>query len=139
MPDPIKISAAGIDLSARYFRTATVAASPADATETIIATLTIADDLAIMEGVRISAFAAFTVGTAGVSANLRIRRTNASGTILKATGALTVAATELFAPSIQVLDTGASLPNQVYVVTLAVGSASAASTVSAVELDALVI
>lgn len=137
MPEEIRLSGAAVDLSPRVRRSATVVASPAAAAETIIATVTIDRDLALGLGVLLLGYAAYTVGTAGVSANFRIRRTNVSGTIVKASGAKTVAATELHDESIVAVDTGASLPNQVYVLTMIVASASAESTVSAVELVAI--
>ncbi len=138
-PQPTRILGDAIDLAPRVARSATVVASPADATETIIASVTINRDLDVGLGIMVKGFAAYTVGTAGVSGNLRIRRTNVAGTIVKATGALTVVATELHAPSILALDTGIATAGAVYVLTLTVASASAASTVSAVELIALVI
>jgi len=139
MPEAIRIGGAGVDLSQRLFRTATVAASPADATITAIASLTIPDDLAITEGVLLFGYAAYTVGTAGVSALFQMRRTGVAGTIIKASGLKTVAATELHDECIVGFDTGATLPGQVYVIAMTVTSASAASTVSAVELIALVV
>lgn len=139
MPEAIRLSGIGVATGDRLFRTATVAASPADATETVIASLAIGEDIAIGKGILVSGFAAFTVGTNGTNSNLRIRRTSVAGTILKATGALTTAAAALFAPSIVVLDTGGALPNQTYVLTLTVTAATAASTVSAVELIAEVV
>lgn len=137
--EPMRLSGLAVDLTPRIQRSSTVVASPADATETIIASLTLGNDPPFGLGVLVFGFAAYTVGTAGVSGNLRIRRTNVSGTVVKATGALTVAATQLFAPSIIAVDTGPTFPGQVYVLTLTVGSATAASTVSAVELAAIVV
>lgn len=137
--DPFRFGAAGIDLSGRLFRTATVAASPADATETIVASLTIGEDLAVAEGVLLWAYAAYTVGTNGVSVLPRIRRTNAAGTVIIAGGAQTSVAANLDNQGIQGFDSSPSIPGQVYVLTLTVGSATAASTVSAVELVALVV
>lgn len=139
MPVPIQQSAAVIDFGPRYFYTETVAASPAAATETIIASLTIAADLSFSKGARLTGFAAYTVGASGVSGNLRIRKTDVNGTVVKATGALTVTAANLVAVSILGVDETPSLPNQVYVLTLEVGSGAAASTVSAATLDALVV
>jgi hypothetical protein len=138
-PVPVKYSGEALDFSPRVRRTAAVVASPAAATETIVASLSIPDDLSVGLGFLLLGYAAYTVGTAGVTGNLRIRRTNVTGTIVKASGALTVAATELHAPAIFALDTGGSLPNQVYVLTLTIGSASAESAVSAVELIAVVV
>lgn len=139
MPEDIRVSGAGVDLGPRVFRTATVVGSPADATETIVASVTLNRDLAFSVGVLLLGFGAYTVGTAGVSVNLRLRRTNASGTIVKATGAMTRVAANLDADTIVGIDIGPTLPNQVYVLTATVASASAASTFSAVELVAIVV
>lgn len=138
-PDPIVLGSSGIDLSRRCLEDHTVVASPTGATETIIGSLTISDDLAITRGIFLEAFAAYTVGTNGVSGNLKIRRTNASGTTIAATGALTQTAANLVALSAQAIDATPTLPGQVYVVTLTVASASAGSTVSAVSLFATIV
>lgn len=139
MPPGIQLGGAQIDLSPRYFRTATVAASPAAATITIVATLTINEDLAVMEAVQLWAYGSFTVGTSGVSVLLQIRKTDATGTVLATTGAVTIAAASLGSLSLNGADTSPSLPGQVYVLTATVASAVAASTFSAVHLAALVI
>lgn len=138
-PEAIRLAAASIDLTGRVFRDATVDASPADATETVIATLNIGPDLNVGLGVLLIGYLAWTVGTAGVSGNVRLRRDSVTGTVVKASGATTRTAAELVHDTIVGVDTGATLPNEVYVLTLTVGSASAASTVSAVELFGLVI
>lgn len=135
---PIKESAKGIDLSGRVASSAAVVASPAAAAETIVATVTIPDDVALALGVLVLGYAAFTVGANGVSANLRIRQTDASGTIVKASGAMSETAANLDARSIVGLDAAAGV-GQKYVLTLTVGSASAGSAVSAVALVALAI
>lgn len=135
----IHLNAAGVDLGPRVQRTATVVASPAAATETIIASLTIAGNLATSVGVFLFGFAAFTVGASGVGVNLKLHVTDASGTTLKATGILTYAAADLGALSIQGLHTTPAIPGQVYVMTATVASGAAESTVSAVELVALVV
>lgn len=139
MPAPIDYSSALVDLSQRFQGTSTVVASPTDSTETIIASLTIADlgNLEVISGVRLHGFGAFTVGTNGVTANLRIRQTNASGTIVKATGGVIAVATNLLAMNVLGLDAAPGI--KTYVLTLTVGSASAGSTVSAVHLAATVI
>lgn len=136
---PTRIAAAGVDLSGRCFRTATVVGSPALAAETIIASVTIDRDLSAAFGVLLFGYAAATVGTDGVSVGWKIRKTDASGTILKQSGLKTATAATLIDESIIAVDTSPSLPNQVYVMTLIVTSGSAASTVSAVELAAVVI
>lgn len=142
MPLPIQLSAAGLDLSPRVFASTTVAASPTDATETIIASITCTGDIAVVSGIFVVAFAAFTVGTNGVNANLRIRRTNAAGAVQAATGAVnegTTAATNLVERTAVGFDTGPTMPGQVYVATLTVGSATAGSTVSGVGLVAFAV
>lgn len=137
-PVPISLSAAGVDLSPRLQQTKAVTASPTDATETIIATLTLVGDIAVVSGIALFGWAAFTAGTNGVSATLKLRRTNASGTTVASSGAVTAVAASLYGPSILGFDTGPTMPGQVYVLTLTVGSASAGSTVSAVELLAVI-
>lgn len=137
-PEPIKVDSTNVDLSQRFRRSNTVVASPAAAAETIIATITITADLAIATGVSLEGWAAFTVGTAGVSTQLRIRQTNVAGTVKADTGALTggIVAAALVAQDVMGLDTAPVLPGQIYVLTLQVASANAASTVSAVFLAA---
>lgn len=141
MPQPIQYSAEHIDLGPRYFYSTTVAASPAGSSETTIATLTVLGDLSMSKGIRLSGWAAFTVGTSGANVNLKIRQTNTSGTTIAATGALTggIAAGNLVAQDVDGFDAAGVLPGQVYVLTLTVGSGAAASNVSAVLLDAIVI
>ena len=139
MPEPIRQSATGIDLSSRLLSYTTVDASPSAGSETVIATLVIPDfgDLAVVSGIRLRAFAAFTVGTSGVSANLKVRQTSVSGTTVCATGATTVSAGDLY--SLFVAGTDATPAVGKYVLTLTVGSGAAASTVSALQLAADVI
>lgn len=139
MPVPIRAASPEIDLSQRFQRYGTVDASPALAAETVVATLTLAGfgDLAVVSGIQLRGWLAFTVGTAGVSATLRIRQTNVAGTVVKTTGATTVTAANLLEMSISGFD--ASPGVAAYALTLQVASASAASTVSAVELSAIVV
>lgn len=142
MPTPISFNSAGLDLSARVIQSKTVTGSPAAATETIVCTLPAIGDIAAITGVALFAFAAFTVGTDGVSADLKIRRTNASGTAIVATGATNggvLAAAQLTAMSAIGFDTGPTLPGQIYVATLTIASGSAPSTVSAATLVAIVV
>lgn len=137
--NPIQIGAAGLDLSGRFFETHTVAASPAAAAETTIATLTLPRGLAITKGVFLEAWAAFTVGTSGTAGNLRIRQTDTSGAVIYATGAVTMAATNLVNVGGQGIDQSPVTTGQVYVVTLTITAGAAVSTVSAVSLFAFVV
>lgn len=136
---PITANAVNLDLSGRFFRTDTVAASPSAATETIIATLTVGSQIAVVSGVYLLGYAAYTVGTNGVSVNLKIRQTDTSGTTIKATGAVTSTAANLGSMDLQGFDASPTLPGQVYVLTMTVASGSAASTVSAAALYAVVV
>jgi hypothetical protein len=141
-PVPIQYNAGAIDLSPRLFASSTVVGSPTDNTETIVASVTCTGDIAVVSGILVWAWAAFTVGTNGVSVNLKIRRTDASGSTRAATGAVNegvTAATQLGYRYAQAFDTGPTMPGQVYVATLTVASGSAASTVSAVSIAALVV
>jgi hypothetical protein len=141
MPVPIRISAPEVDLSARFQQTTTVAASPAAGAETVIATLVLAGfgDLQVVSGILLGGWAAFTVGTSGVSVQLRIRQTDINGTVKANTGVLTggVAAGNLLAQDIDGFDSGAGIGQ--YALTMTVGSGAAASTVSSLLLRAVII
>lgn len=139
MPDRISLNGAAVDLSPRVINSSTVAGSPAAGSITTIATITITADLVVASGILLVGWAAFTVGTNGISALLGIRRTNTTGTIVGAGNAATVVAANLANLSVFGFDIGATLPGQVYVLTLTVGSGSAVSTVSAAQLTAVVI
>lgn len=139
MPQPIAQSITNHDLSSRFQGTSTVGGSPATNEEKIVATLTLANfgDIQVVSGIRLHGWAAFTAGTNGVSANLRIRETNASGSIVASTGAVTVVAANLY--QLDALGSDAAPGVAVYVLTLQVGSGSAGSTVSACHLSATII
>jgi hypothetical protein len=62
-----------------------------------------------------------------------------NGTVVAATGATTAVAANLGSLSVRGFDTGATMPNQVYVLTMIVASGSASSTVSAAHLIATLI
>lgn len=138
---PIAETSSGIDLTQRVAVSTTVAASPSGATETTIATLTIPGDISVIRSVILRGWAAFTVGTSGTAVQLRIRQTNTSGTVVGNSGALTggVAAGNLLVESVAGADASPSNTGQVYVLTLTVTSGAAASTVSAVEFDAIIV
>lgn len=133
---PLNYSAAGIDFTTRFVRSTTVVGSPALAAETIVASVTIPNNVAVVQGVRLEGFVAFTVGTSGVSATVQVRQTSTSGTSVVSTGALTVVATDLYAIPILGFDT-APAQGQVYKLTLTIGSGAAQSAVSAVYLGAM--
>ena len=139
MPEAIRFGGAGLDLSPRFFRSGTVVASPATNAEIVVAQLNLTDDLAALEGVHLSFWASLTVGTAGVSILTRIRRDSLTGTVIKASGLTTAVAAQLVDRAIEGFDAAPTFPNEVYVVTMVVTSASAASTISALEFTALVV
>lgn len=141
MPVPIRYDSQGLDLSKRVQVTTTVGASPAAAAETIIGTLTLTGfaDTAIVSGIELAGWAAFTVGTSGTAVTLRIRQTNVGGTVVASTGALTggVAAAALLAQDVEGFDAAPGVG--VYVLTLQVTAGAAASTVSALKLRAILV
>jgi hypothetical protein len=139
MPAPIQQNILNHDLSARIQQYKTVDASPALAAETVIATLTLADfgNISVVSGIKLEGWAAFTVGTSGVSATMRIRQTNVSGTVIVTSGALTVAAASLVSVSVNGFDAAPGIT--AYALTLQIGSGAAVSTVSALQLAAMVV
>lgn len=138
-PPPIRLSADAVDLSSRFFSTVTVVASPAAATITAITTFTVAANVTIVTGIQLWGWAAFTVGTSGVSAKLDIRETGTTGTVVATTGAQTVTAGNLVETGTQGLDVNAVIPGQVYALCLTIASGAATSTVSALQLVGLII
>lgn len=139
MPDPIEIVSGHVDLSQRFKRSTTIVGSPAAAAETTIASLTITEDIVVVQGIQLVAWCAFTVGTSGVSANLKLHHTDSSGATLAATGAVDVTAAKLVTSSVHGFDAVPVLPGQVYIATLTIGSGAAVSTVSGVFLGAIII
>lgn len=142
MPTPFSVSANRVDLSPRIQAVTTVSASPAAAAETVVATLNLAGfgDLSLATGVILNGWMAYTLGTAAASAQLRIRRTNVSGTVVADTGAMTGGhntAGQLVADDVNGVDAAPSVAT--YVLTLTVASATAASTVSGCYLVATII
>src|SRR5881396_1899200 len=137
-PKTIQIGSQSVDFTDRVARSTTVVASPAAAAETIICTVTAPADLRADAVVLLFGWAAYTVGTNGVSVNLKLRQTDASGTTKAATGAVTAVAANLGSMSVLGVDAAPGVTGQVYVLTMTVASGSAASTVSGVELLAIV-
>jgi hypothetical protein len=143
-PQTIQVSGAGVDLSPRFLANNTVVASPLTAAEVVVATLgPFTGALAVGSGVFLLAQAAFTVGTSGVSARYRIRQgtTAGSGTVIFDSGVCTAGTTagNLVVENVLGFDSSPTLPGQSYCLTMAVGSASATSAVSAVAITGLVV
>ena len=139
---PLESSALTADWSPRIIDTTTVQGSPiAAAAETIIATVNIPNfgGVAIVQKVYLQGWAAFTVGGSGTAATLRIRQTNVSGTVVVSTGALTagIAAAALAAQDVSGSDATPGVAT--YVLTLQITSGATNTTISAVQLLALVV
>jgi hypothetical protein len=139
MPQPLRVNVANTDLSARFPVTTTVGASPSAAAETIIGTLNIPNfgDTVVVSGIQLTGWAAYTVGTSGTAVTLRVRQTNVSGTVVVSTGALSKTAGNLYVDDIS--GTDAAPGAAVYVLTMQVTAGAAASTVSALTLQAIVV
>lgn len=133
------MNGAGLDFSPRVVHSSTVAASPADATETVVCSVTLPAIVQVNYGVILMGFGAYTQGTNGTGATLKLRRTDTSGTTLKSTGIIPVAAGVLGTGSVLGFDAVAPSAGQVYVLTALMTAATAASTFSAAELVAIVI
>lgn len=139
MPNRIQLAGDEISLSPRIAVSTTIGGSPPAGAETVIATVNVNTDVQRDVGVLLIANAAFTVGTSGVSARLRVRQTNISGTVVADTGATTAGIVAAALAELQAfgLDAAPAAAATAYVLTLLVGSGSAASTVSAVFLAAV--
>lgn len=138
-PVPIRESVAGIDLTGRIFSTTIIDTSPSAAVETTIAHLTITGDPPILLGVFFFAFVAFTIGTAGTAASVKVRRTDTSGATVVDTGLINATAANLTERTPIGFDNNKAANNQLYVVSLVVTSANAPSTVSACTFVAVVV
>lgn len=135
MPAPITSNIINEDLQGRFTGSSTIIASPAAAAETIIASVNTPNfgDTAILSGVRIQAFAAFTVGTNGTAVTFRIRQTGLAGNVVQSTGALSATAANLDSRAMIAFDPAPGAA--VYVLTMQVTAGSAASTVSALHIS----
>lgn len=133
-PGPIQLGVGHVDLSERFASTTTIVASPALAAETIIASLTLPQNVVLSNGIQLWGWAAVTIGTSGTALNLRIRQTNVTGSVIVATGAQGVTAAALTETGVQGFDVAPTLPGQIYVLTAQVTAGAAASTISACQL-----
>lgn len=125
---------AHVDLSDRFAVTTTIVASPALAAETIIASITLPQNVVLSSGIQVFGWGALTIGTSGTALNLRIRQTSVTGSVIVATGAQGVTAAALTETGLQGFDASPTLPGQIYVLTAQVTAGAAASTFSAVQL-----
>jgi hypothetical protein len=140
MPEPIRTNIIFADIGGRFQSTQTVQGSPiAAAAETIIGTVNIAGfgDTTLTSGIQFDAWAAFTVGTSGTAATLRIRQTNVAGTVVATSGALTVVAANLVQESVMGFDATPGVAT--YVLTLQITAGAANTTISAMTLQAILV
>lgn len=116
MPEPIERSDLFTDISPRHALSTAVAASPAGASETVIASVTIPgfNDITVVSGVYVFGWAAYTVGAGATASQLQIRQTSVAGTVKATTGAQTAAR-----GSVPVVLTAALTPAQVAINTTA--------------------
>lgn len=141
MPQPIRYDSIGFDLTKRFQVYKTVDASPALAAETVIATLNLTgfSDIAVVSGILLTGWATFTVGTSGVSAQLRIRQTDVNGSVIADSGATNLGAPagKIESQDVEGFDSGAGKP--AYALTLQIASGAAASTVASLLVKAIII
>lgn len=116
----------------------TIVGSPALAAETTVASMTVGGVAGPSSRVVLIGFVAFTVGTSGVSARIRLRNGSITGTVVGDTGALTVVAANLVSFMVLGVDSPGDVSSLAYVMTLQIGSGAAASAVSSVQLLAMV-
>lgn len=139
--EPIHLSALGIDLSSRVVDTTSITGSPSANAETIIATLTIPNfaNIAVVQKIYLMGWASLTVGTSGTALTFKLRQTDTSGATIATTGALTggVSAGNLLAQDVSGSDAAPGIGK--YVMTLTVTGGAATSTVSAVQLLAVIV
>lgn len=128
-----------VDLSSRVLISTTVVASPAAGSETAICAVTVPGALSTALGVIVIGWCAYTVGTNGVSTQLRLYHGTIAGTKIGDSGAVTAVAANLGAFDIIGFDAVPALPNTTYTMSLTVGSGSAPSTVSQARLLVLAI
>lgn len=119
---------------------ATVDASPVDATETVIATMTGITTDNPTRRVDLSGWCTFTVGTNGTAYRLRIRQTSLTGTVVADSGGANggVAAANVCQADCEGLDIPGDVAKFAYVMTLQVTAASAASTVAFCKIRAII-
>lgn len=139
MPNPIQAGSLGLDLSARFFKSEVVAASPAAAAETTICSVTVVGDLSTALGIVLLGWATYTVGTNGTAVTFKIRQTDTAGTVVATSGAETATAATLASKPILGVDDGQVAARQVYVLTMTVTAGSAPSTVTAATLLAIAV
>lgn len=141
MPFGISFGGQVIDFSQRIVQSTAIVGSPALAAETIVASVTIPTNVPIVSGCIVFGWVAYTVGTSGTAVQLQIRQTSVGGASVCASGALTGSqhgAGVLSADDVGGFDASPAAV-QTYKLTMQVTNGAATSTVSAVQLVAIVL
>ena len=130
-----------MSVPANFFTTTTVTASPADSTETVIATLSGLTELLPGLDVKLIAQCNITTQAATTAVVLKLRRTGVSGTQVGTTCTHTIpggAAAVSMLCTAWATDNLGTFSGEVYVLTATCTSAAGASTVNTVRLEARV-
>lgn len=135
----IAMDASRVLLSTALFQTTAVTGSPAAAAETVVATLALPTNIRADQNVYLLGWMTLTVGTNGTALTVKVRRTTVAGTVVATSGAEGATAAALVSRSIIAVDAPGLQSGFTYVMTLTVTAGSAASTVSAVGLVAVVV
>ena len=140
--DPFRWYGGQVDSGDRIQFSNTVSASPTGSAETVVAsTPAFPANVPFSKGVQVSCELAYTIGTSGVSCQVRIRTgvTAGAGTVLYDSGAQTGGhntATQLVSDSAAYFHT-TPVAGQQYCVTLTIASGAATSTVTKVNITAI--
>lgn len=110
----------------------TIVASPALAAETIVGQVAVTTDAASL--VAMMGFITYTVGTTGTAGRLRIRADSLTGTVVADSGALTATAANVVSALAVGSPAAAEIASRLFVMTLQVTAATAASTLTSLLL-----
>lgn len=132
---PVQIGGQFVDLSQRIIcANASVTAATGGA-ETVVATVTIPQNLSYNSGVVVRGYLNFTGGTGATSAITQIRQSNVTGSSVVASPNLAATAAASYERSLLGFDTGPA-NGQVYVLTLSITGGTASAPVGAATLVA---
>lgn len=122
---------------ATFADTYTVVASPADATETVIAQLNGVSTFLRGQTIKVFASANITPGASSTAVVLKLRKNSVSGTQLGVSSGVGIAAAQITSGvtvTIDAADVSENVAGAIYVLTATVTTAGAASPVNAVHL-----
>lgn len=116
----------------------TIVGSPALAAETTVASTVVGGVAGPSSRVLLIGFVALTVGTSGTAVRIRLRNGSITGTVVGDTGAMTAVAANLVSFAVLGVDSPGDVSSLAYVMTAQVTAGAAVSTVSSVQLVAVV-